>query len=236
MFVRRGFVVLALWSCACALDERKLLPADDDSWSSGSSGDSPGQGGAADRGPSTGGSTSAGRLVNGCADLDTDGQADCDSTLVQNPSFTMDTSDWTPDANSEFDWDAQNALGDDPSGSAKLTSASSRASAAQCVQKDGQWLWIAYADALVDPGDGTDDPSQAALEVAFFDSSDCSGTSSGGFFTPPSRVSGSWTIIQAGNVSSETTASVSITLVVARKTDADVSAYFDNVMLKPKGL
>ena len=235
MFTRHGLVVLALGACACTLDERRLLPAADE-LSSGSSSDFNGQGGDGGGDASTAGNASRGGLVDGCADLDTDGMPDCESTLVQNPTFTSDTDAWSADSNSELAWDPQNALADEPSGSASVSSSSSRASAVQCVPVSGKWLVIAYADAFAVPPDDTDDPPQAGLQVSFFDSDDCSGASSNGFNTPQQTAAGAWTVVQAGNVSSTTTQAISVALVVARKTSADVSAYFDNVMLKTKGL
>ena len=121
-------------------------------------------------------------------------------------------------------------------GPAKVSSSSSRASAVQCVPVSGQWLVIAWANAFVDADAGADDPPQAELDVSFFDAADCRGVSTLGFHTPPTAVTGAWTTVQAGNVTSTTNQSVSIELVVASKTGADVDAYFDNVMLKTQGL
>ena len=159
---------------------------------------------------------------------------------MKNPSFTSDVGDWEPLGNAMLDWDPENALADLPSGSARLTddtpyAAAPRATAFQCVPLDGEWLVIAYANAFVEPTDESEDSAQAALEVSFYQSDDCSGQSDGFFETPPSSVTDEWTTIQAGSLSKETTASASIELVGIKAASAsELNVYFDNVMVKAK--
>jgi hypothetical protein len=233
MFLRRSLLVLTLWSCGCSLDTRQLQLAKGDDQGLGSSGGQPGDG---PDGSDAGGPRSPDTLVDGCADLDTDGVPDCQVTLVQNPSFTSDTSDWVADSNTTLTWDMKNALDDLPSGSAKLSTTTPRGSASQCVPLSGQQLVIAYADAFVETNDATGTPAQASLEISFFDAGDCQGASARYFDTPPSSVLDAWTVIQAGNTSSSTTQSVSIALVAQSGSGSSVNAYFDNVMLKAKPL
>ncbi len=172
-------------------------------------------------------------LVDGCADLDTDGIADCRVSLVTSPTFASDVSGWLPTDDAALIWDPKNALGDLPSGSAKLSAMAQRAGALQCVVIEGERLVIAYASAFVQPGGELDPAGQAELEVSFFAEGDCSGDRTSYFTTPPSRVSRIWTTIQAGAVSKATTRSVSIELVGVRAAAAaTVTVYFDNVMLK----
>lgn len=227
-------LAFGLGFAACAVDDRTLekqppLTA-------------PGTGGTND----TGGSTSVAEggaagdlkadgegLLGGCADLDTDGVPDCEATLVQNPTFTADVDGWTALGDAELTWQPENALGDLPSGSAELTTETEiRASAYQCVPLEGAQLVIAYASVLVEPAVDAEPPSKAELEVTFFRGAGCSGVSDGYFVTPPSATAGDWTVVQAGGTSKETTQSASIALVGRRETDAALSIYFDNVMLK----
>lgn len=193
----------------------------------GSGATEPGGGLAGEAGVATSG------LVDGCADLDTDGVADCDVTLVATPSFTSDVSGWTPLDDAELTWHAKNALGDLPSGSARLSAASPRASAAQCVDLAGQQLVIAYVQAFVESTPGAQDAPQALLEVSFFEADACGGERHRYFTTPPSTATGEWVTIQAGGLATEATRSLSIELVATQATSAsDLSVYFDNVMLK----
>jgi hypothetical protein len=45
------------------------------------------------------------KLYLGCADLDTDGVADCKSTLLETPSFTDDVSPWVAVGDAALSWD-----------------------------------------------------------------------------------------------------------------------------------
>lgn len=231
---RRGSLTLTLCLGACSLDDRHLQPASGDEGMAGacavgeSDAGSSAPEGAAGEAASTG-------LVDGCADLDTDGIADCKATLVQNPSFTSDASGWTPLGDAKLTWDPRNALDDLPSGSAKLNASARRASAFQCVGLSGAQLVVAYASAFVEPAGDADGPAQTGLEVSFFDSDDCGGTRGGYFETPPSAVTGAWTTIQAGGLSTATTKSASVALVGIKAAFAsELNVYFDNVMLKAK--
>jgi hypothetical protein len=231
MFDRRGLVVLALWSSACAVDDRQLTPAPSDD----TGGDYGGQSGTSTgTGEQTGASRSPFELLDGCADLDTDGVPDCQVTLVQNATFTSDTSDWVPDANTELDWDSKNALDDQPSGSAKLTSKTPRASASQCVAVGADLFIIAYANAFVTASAEGGTPAQPELEVSIFDTDDCTGPGTILFDAPPTDGVDTWTVIQAGNITSATTQSASIALVALAGSNSEALAYFDNVMLKTK--
>ncbi|HYQ18243.1 MAG TPA: hypothetical protein VEQ58_20855 [Polyangiaceae bacterium] len=223
-----------LLSLGCSVDDRELHS---DASHGGSGSDSMNGSQAGDDGPSpsgggTAGTSSGSTLVDGCADLDTDGIGDCKATLVNNGAFHEDVSDWTASPGAELIWDEKNALDDLPSGSAKLQTTASRASGTQCLSMQGARLVIAYANAFVE-----DDTAlgQAELQVSFFDSENCSGAPSLTFETPRSSSSNAWTIVQAGQVSASTTNSASIELTALKPDSAqELDVYFDNVMLKTK--
>jgi hypothetical protein len=220
----------AILLSACSVDERHLeLAADAGSVDEGGAG----VGGAGASSAGKGGNPSG--LVDGCADLDTDGVADCTTTLVQNPSFATDVSAWSAGSDSALSWDTRNALSDLPSGSAKLSSATPRASAVQCVAVPGAELVIAYASALVEAVDSGADSGQAQLEVSFFADGACGGTRVAYFTTPAMTPPNTWATVQAGSVAPVETGSASIELV-GLKPDAaaEIDVYFDNVMVKTK--
>jgi len=228
-----GWAVLLLASCS--LDERALnsQPGPVDSGATGGSGATDGNGTGGEDGGASGERASGEGLVDGCADLDTDGVPDCDVTLVENATFASGVEHWTVLGDARLTWETENALGDLPSGSAKLSAKQIRASAYQCAPLDGYKLVIAYASALVDAGADSEDPPEAELEVTFFQGDDCSGASDGYFETPPSAATDAWVTIQAGNLSKDTTRSVSVALVgVSADATAEFDVYFDNVMLK----
>jgi hypothetical protein len=240
----RGALAAMLALCACALDDRQLELAPGEDHSGASGGEDPAAGGDGSAGEGgtagTGGTGGTNGLVDGCADLDTDGVADCTTTLVKNPSFASDVTGWAPLTNATLTWDARNALEDLPSGSAKLGTGpvparAPRVGATQCVAVAGSQLVIAYASAFVEAAGNAGDPSGAAIEVSFFESADCSGRVNGFFATPTSTFTGVWTTIQAGGLSKEATQSISVALVINKAAlISQVSAYFDNVMIKAK--
>lgn len=190
--------------------------------------DDPGPPGTAGKGPVPGG------LVDGCADLDTDGVADCTTTLVENPSFAENVDGWTAQAETELTWDDKNAFDDLPSGSAMLIAETERATAEQCIKLQGGQLVIAYASAFVE--DETE-LAQAEVQVSFFQTEDCNGQDPDYFKTPPSTVTNEWVTVQAGTISPLGTASASVALVGLKPDGAErIQVYFDNVMLKSKEL
>lgn len=249
---------LLLGVLACSLDDRELRPAAvagmagqnnaagrggngpeseggaagaDESLQAGSGND--GEGGA---GRGSTGQAGTGGLVEGCADLDTDGVADCTITLLNTPSFASNVEDWSAVGDAELRWDRKNALGDRPSGSAKLSASGAFARATQCVPLTGEKLLIAYANAFVE-SDDEDANARALLEVAYFASDDCSGESDGFFETPPTDRMNDWTTVHAGSVASAATRSVLVTLIgVKAGAAAGQSAYFDNVLLSAQDL
>lgn len=179
-------------------------------------------------------------LVDGCADLDSDGVADCKVTLAKNPSFETDVAEWKAVDGASLTWDSDNALADTPSGCARLRAGADSDSiyrASQCVAVPADQIIIAYANARVDVASAGTQMVHAELEVSFFDDPDCGGKSTGYFATPPSEASKDWVIVQAGSPSGPKTAAVSLSLVGIRPDPTNQqSVCFDNVMVKAKPL
>ncbi len=255
-------MLLAYCALACSLDERVLVHEgasaagnSDHPSTSGSGNGTGGAGSNAGTGAGSGGGTAGRRdpgahpggqtstspqLVDGCADLDSDGVGDCNVTLLNNSNFQSDVEGWTGVDDATLTWDPENALGDTPSGCARLHAPGSGAviyRAAQCVEVPSNTIIIAYANARVEkalPGTQT---THAELEVTYFDNADCSGNSTGYFATPPSEGSDAWVIVQAGGVPGPKTAAVSVALVGIRPDATNQqSICFDNLMLKPNPL
>lgn len=236
----RGQVLVwvLLGCCACAVDDRELALGGGvgGGGHGGSAGHDAGTGGRAGSGsPTEGGAggEAADGLVDGCADLDTDGVADCTTTLVETPSFTEDVKGWEALDDAVLTWDSKNALSDEPSGCAKLSASTARARAVQCLKLAGRQLVIAYAQVLAESANGA--AARGQLHVAFFEKDDCTGDSIGFFETPPSTAADAWTTVQAGGLSDEAAASMAISLVGVKASSApQLEVYFDNVMLKTK--
>jgi hypothetical protein len=234
----RVWRALVFTSCllGCSLDDRTLnLRADpaaaghDDGGGAAPSG---GRASSAEGG--TGGANDTG-LIDGCADLDTDGVADCTVTLVRTPSFAMDVSHWQASEGAVLTWDSKNALADLPSGSARLSSRMARPSARQCVELAGENLVVAWANVFVEQTQPAASEVSAQLEVSFYETAGCSGDSERFFETPLSSGPGEWGVVQAGSISAPTTRSVAIALVANKPGEvSEAVVYFDNVMLKAK--
>lgn len=240
--VRRGRTGAAFGLAAltivvgCALDERELEL--EEAGSAAGAFDGGGPSGGSSGGPAggddgvSGGQRASTGLVDGCADLDTDDVADCDATLVENPSFTTTVDGWRADTHATLSWDARNALDDAPSGSLELSSDLARASAVQCVALAGESVVIVYANAFVEAAEEPDQ-GRAVLAVTFFEQAACLGDAQAFFETPASAVVGEWATLHAGGLSRPTTRSLSVELVGVKGAAAASPAwYFDNVMLK----
>ena len=182
------------------------------------------------------------RTVDGCADLDGNGIADCRETIVVNADFKQDTSGWTAEMDASLSWVNDSAAGDSPSGSALVAStgvidanASGAAlrDASQCVPITSKQLVTAYANAFVEAGQ--DSQGVAEIDVFFFDAEDCGGTFTGSFSTPQPTdgAVGSWITLRAGAVSSDTAKSALVKLAISKPFRAAAfRARFDNVLVK----
>ncbi len=232
-FIRIFSFGTLLLLAGCAVDDRQLSPA---GGATGPITSDPGDGSGGDGNPGPTGATPD-RLVDGCADLDTDGVGDCTVTLVQNASFTSDVSGWTAGGDAAWVWDPLNALTDSPSGSGKLTVDTPRGSATQCVSvSSSNELIIAYVNVFVEPPDDGS-MNQGDVSVSFFASADCSSAVLGSFDAPPSIVMGQWAVVQAGGLPTTAINSISVALTAVKSdTAALATVYFDNVMLKTKAL
>ncbi len=209
------------------------------------------QGGSASSVDDSGSGASAGEpgdagqaptLVDGCADLDGDGVADCQEGLAQNPDFESDTADWVAEVGTTLTWDSRNAWGDVPSGSALVAASglidadangAALHAASQCVPVAGKQLVTVYANALVDLDQDTQ--GLAEVDVSFYDTVACTGALTSSFTTPqPLDGSvGSWLSLRAGSVSCHTTRSALIRLSISLPfRAASFHARFDNVLVK----
>jgi hypothetical protein len=256
-------LALATSLAGCPVDNRKLEPAAEFGGQAGAATFSqPSAGTDSGAGAAAGGTTQVGDggavadtagasgegsarplpTVGGCADLDTNGIADCKETIVTNPDFKQDVSGWVAEADATLMWDPLNAVGDPPSGSALVAStgvidadASGAAlrAASQCVPIAGKQLVTAYANAFVDAGQDAD--GKAEVDVFFFDAANCQGTFAGSFSTPQPTdgAAGSWLTLLAGSVSSEAVKSALVKLAISKPfRAASFQARFDNVLVK----
>jgi hypothetical protein len=258
-----GFVACSAIA-SCSIDDRSLQSSDDTSaGGAGSGGSTQGDSaGAAQAGkssvsggndsgsPATAEAGAAGQralppapiaTVGDCADLDEDGVADCQETLLVNPTFKGDVTHWNADAGASLTWDPRDALAAPGSGTALLTAASSAfdaggsslTTAGQCVRVTGGQVVVAYANAFVD--DDQDENGKAAVYVDFYDAADCTGKSISSFSTPQplDASTGVWLTLKAALLATPATSSARVMLAIEKPFMAQsFHARFDNVLLK----
>jgi hypothetical protein len=185
-------------------------------------------------------------LVGGCADLDGDGVSDCTETTIVNSTFVSGVSSWIAEAQlgdpftTGVTWDADNAWGSVPSGSARVTvlgtvdfNGATLRAATQCLAATPQQLVIVFANVAVDVGQ--DAAGSAEVDVSFFDSPQCGGLSSSTFSTPPPEgaAPGAWWTLHAESLSGTATKSALIELGVVKPFRvASMTARFDNILVK----
>jgi hypothetical protein len=240
---RRWVSMFGLCALHCAVDQRDLqLAGQAGATEVGSGGD--GSAGERHEAGSNGGSPvqpDSPPLVDGCADLDTDGVSDCSVTLVDNATFESGVTGWKALDTASLTWNDRNALGDEPSGCALLrgsgivdSDGSTLLSATQCVAVPAGKIIIAYANVRVSAASGM---GQAQVEVSFFSGDDCEGEPISYFSTPPSTAADTWVTIQAGGVSGAATKSALVALVgIKPNRAAALEACFDNVMVSDRPL
>lgn len=197
-------------------------------------------------GEANGGSAGeAARTIDGCADIDGNGIADCTETLAANSDFKSDIAGWTPGPGAKLAWDEQNAGGSLPSGSGLLVAEASGADgggsllreASQCLPVSGNRLVTVYANSLVQSGQ--DPLGHAEVDVSFFEFPACAGALTSSFSTPQplEAPTGTWLDLKAGTVTSANTQSMSVRLAISKPAQADsYQARFDNILLKVQAL
>jgi hypothetical protein len=246
----------------CSVDARQLRPASDgEAGSSSSLGGSSNQAttGASAKNSKIYGSSGAGAnsdseggaggdvvqpptiaTVDGCADLNGDGVADCQQTLVANATFDSNVASWHADTGASLTWDPRDSLNAGTSGTALLSAASgafdaggsSLVTASQCITVTGGQIVITYANVFIDKGQ--DSSGQAAIDVDLFGAPGCAGTATSSFSTPmPENASpGVWLAEQAGLKSPNGTRSALVRLAIDKPFQADsYHARFDNILV-----
>ena len=173
-----------------------------------------------------------------CADLDQDGNPDCNQTLLKNARFDRDVSSWAAEYGATASWQpAPDALGGSPSGSIVVTNVNvisavgtSMAGASQCLHATGGANYHVAAQARIQAGQGI---GSAGLAVQFFPSTDCSGSANGAWSSPVISTPIAWTTISGSVVAPNASGSLSVRLVALKQFKAAAfHVQFDNVLLK----
>jgi hypothetical protein len=173
-----------------------------------------------------------------CPDLDNNGIADCQESLVMNPDLDTGPASWLPDGVSSVRWasdrDAQNNAASGALAVTNTTVASqsgvSMGGAQQCVPVTEAGYRV-MAEAFIAAGQS---PGHAVINIYFFDSADCSGAIRAPFTSTAIGDTGGWRRIDGGVVTPPAgVRSARIKLAVAKDFAVPpLEVLFDNVLLR----
>lgn len=199
--------------------------------------------GAGGTGAGTGSSTSAsattgeGGAGNGaaCPDLDSNGVADCDETLVTNAAFDSNLNDWHEEPNALGHWSDDDALEHAASGSANITNrgylehSEGRITRGlwQCIPASGGAKYRLLAQVRI-LGEGR----QGGINVAFYDGPQCTGNVANAA-TPLLGTTTDWELTEAQAEAPTNARTMLVRLVVSKPFSSPATTVdFDNVLIR----
>ena len=221
---------------ACSVDTRVLsrysapIQADADAGAAGSGGDAVSEGGGGSALVPTNGEAGASSGNAECPDLDGNGIRDCQETLIKNPTFERDDSEWQLESPLVSAWDEHGS--GDRAGSLRImnTETLKLSTATQCVRIAGGERYLMSAETSVE---ALPDAGFSQLHARFYDSKDCTGNASGFGVSGQVGLERAWTTLSGLVTAPSGAQSLLVRLVVARRSPEDaVSARFDNVLLR----
>jgi hypothetical protein len=190
-----------------------------------------------------GGSTSAYNATCGqggqaatCPDLNENDVPDDTETLVDNATFEYDTDGWDFETGVGLGWNVADACARSDSGSMSVSNqfagqagANALNGARQCLDVAANHIYAAWANALPSAG------SFGGLGLAFYTSTDCSGTPTKQFNSTLVEPNGSWQVTSISGAAPEDSHSVAVRLFMgapaALEAGVFANVYFDNVLL-----
>jgi len=192
---------------------------------------------------SEGGSTSVyygtcgqgGQLAT-CPDLNQNNVPDDTETLVDNATFEYDTNGWDFETGVGLGWNVADACARSDSGAvsvsnqfAGLAGANALGGARQCLDVAANHIYAAWANAL------PSSRSFGGLGLAFYTSTDCSGTPTKQFNSTLVEPNGSWQVTSISGAAPEDSHSVAVRLFMGAPAALEVgvfaNVYFDNILL-----
>ena len=173
----------------------------------------------------------------GCPDLDDNHVADCDETLVDNASFDANLNGWHEETNALANWEHEDALDHDASGSATITNRT------VYEDREGQVMRGLWQCIPANPGTayqmltqvritGEEGQGWGGLNLWFYDGADCTGTVVTAS-TPLLGTTADWSLTETRAEAPENTQSMLVRLVVNKPYSAPAIAIdFDNVLIR----
>lgn len=173
----------------------------------------------------------------GCPDLDDNEVADCDETLVENANFDANLNGWHEETNALANWEHDDALDHDASGSATITNRTVDEEREGQVMR-GLWQCIpasagtAYQMLTQLRITGAEGQGWGGLNLWFYDGADCTGTAVTAS-TPLLGTTTDWSLTETRAEAPENTQSMLVRLVVNKPFSAPaITVDFDNVLIR----
>jgi hypothetical protein len=189
-------------------------------------------------GMGTGGVTGGGGGGALCPDLDTNGQSDCTQSLVANPNFATDISQWTLQPTLTAEWVAAGAQGAS-TGAIYVNFTSNEALALvlrgpeQCVPASPRNYKI-FAEAFIASADNPPADSGVQISVLFFNGAGCTGSLVGSTASSKVTARDVWSLLQGGGTAPAGTASMKVRLgLIKPGAQSTFKATIDNVLVAP---
>lgn len=197
-----------------------------------------GTGGLADAGPRGDATPGDARAPGMCPDSDKNGVTDCAENLVKNGDLSVDLTGWIAQPYTTQDFILEDALGDPQSGSIAVTSTNmidmdglSMVGPRQCVATAASAFDV-RAQVFVRSILAT---AQAAVNVPFFATADCSGSQITSYTSPLVSGQGAWQLTKGTMTAPAGSKSMSVRLVVIKPfKQPALKVLFDNVLLRAK--
>jgi hypothetical protein len=198
------------------------------------SGGTPGEGG---RGGAAG--SGGGPGASGCPDLDDNGIADCEETIVENPTFDVDVRGWEAEASLARAWDVRDARGDTESGALSTVNelilnetGNTMGGARQCLPAWRDRVYSLATRVLIPEGQGD---GKGGINVTFFGAENCADYLLSGETPTLAEAAGAWTVVRAQVKAPPAARSMFVRLVAEKPySQAAFQVLFDDVLVREK--
>lgn len=170
-----------------------------------------------------------------CPDLDENGVADCDETLVSNATFDSNLNDWHEEPNALGHWSDDDALDHAASGSANITNRGYLEHSEgqitrglwQCIPASGGAKYRLLAQVRI-----LDEQGQGGVNVEFYDGAQCTGNAVSAS-TPLLGTTSDWQLTQTQAEAPANARTMLVRLVVNKPFNGPESTVdFDNVLIR----
>jgi hypothetical protein len=177
--------------------------------------------------------------AGGCSDVDDNGVEDCRETLLKNPRFDVDASDWQAEPNAQQRWDSEDGRGATGSGALSLVNANlvqtelqgmTMVGSQQCLDVDALRKYTLGAQIFIPDNQGV---GYAGINVFLYSGRGCTRTLLHAYTPVKWGEVGLWDGVAGTIETSPATQSMLVRLVTSKPfSQASFKALFDNVLVR----